>query len=237
MIHYKLLNILLHILLNNCEKKYTRKLLGLSNVCKKLHNSVNSIVINIIKSYYLENNNNNNNSNLHINFNVLFLYYLSWCNIHDIKFLENIKKKENNKFIINILNKKLNSGRFKEYKRLKSSLYHYNLIHVIYNNSNENILMLIRLGCSCKNINNILMTIFIDYYNYYKNSLIINTNINNHLLIIRHFLIFCTSDYSRSIYDLKLNKLIDHNTLQLLDKYLNKKKLLNHLRCNYGIVL
>lgn len=230
---YNLLNILLH----NCEKKYTRKLLSLSNVCKKLHNSINSIIINLVKSYYLQ----NKKDNLKFNFNVLFLYYLSWCNIEDIYFLKNIQKIEKNKFILNILNKKLNSGRFKNFICLQSPLYHYNLNSILFNiytltYQNNNILMLIRLGCSCKIINNILINILTDYYKYYNNTLIINININDHLLILRNFLIFCEPTYAKSIYELKFNKLIDYDTKNLLDKYLRKKKLLCYLRYNYGII-
>ena len=223
----------INILLYNCDKKYTRNILSLSNVCKKYHIILNSAIINLVKSYYIE----NKEHNLHkIKFNVIFLYYLSWCDIKDITLLEDIQKKETNKCIKHNLNKKLNSGRFEKYKRLQSPLYHYNLIHIIYNNSNihENILMLIRLSCSCKIINNILISILNDYYIHYKNTL--NINNNNHLLILRHFLIFCEANYAKSIFDLKNNKLIDYETKRLLDKYLRKKKLLSYLRYNYGII-
>lgn len=223
----------INILLYNCDKKYTRNILSLSNVCKKYHNILNSIIINLVKSYYIENREHNLYK---IKFNVIFLYYLSWCDIKDITLLEDIQKKETNKCIKHTLNKKLNSGRFEKYKRLQSPLYHYNLIHIIYNNSNiyENILMLIRLSCSCKIINNILISILNDYYIHYKNTL--NINNNNHLLILRHFLIFCEANYAKSIFDLKYNKLIDYETKRLLDKYLRKKKLLSYLRYNYGII-
>ena len=226
----------INILLYNCDKKYTRNILSLSNVCKKYHNILNSAIINLVKSYYIE----NKEHNLHkIKFNVNFLYYLSWCDIKDITLLEDIQKKETNKCIKHTLNKKINSGRFEKYKRLQSPLYHYNLIHIIYNNSNinENILMLIRLSCSCKIINNTLMAIFNDFYIHYKNTLIINNNKNNHLLILRHFLIFCEANYAKSIFNLKYNKLIDYETKRLLDKYLQKKKLLCYLRYKYGIII
>jgi len=225
----------INILLYNCDKKYTRNILSLSNVCKKYHNILNSIIINLVKSYYIE----NNEHNLHkIKFNVIFLYYLSWCDIKDITLLEDIQKKETNKCIKHTLNKKLNSGRFEKYKRLQSPLYYYNLIHIIYNNSNihENILILIRLSCSCKIINNTLMAIFNDFYIHYKNTLIIN-NKNNHLLILRHFFIFCEPYYAKSILDLKCNKLIDYDTKKLIDKYLQKKKLLCYLRYKHGIIV
>lgn len=228
---------IIYILLNNCDKKYTRKILSLSNVCKNYHNILNNIVINLVKSYYIE----NVEHNLHkIKFNMLFLYYLSWCDIKDIKFLEKLQtqklEKKMNKCILYNINLKLNSGRFENYKRLRLPLYHYNLIYVIYNNTNinENFLMLIRLACSCKIINNILMSILNDYYIHYKNTL--NINNNNHLLILRHFLIFCEANYAKSIFDLKYNKLIDYETKRLLDKYLRKKKLLSYLRYNYGII-
>ena len=42
---------------------------------------------------------------------------------------------------------------------------------------------------------------------------------------------------SQQLYELKYNKSIDYNTRKLLDKYLKKKKLLEHLRYNYGIIL
>ena len=231
---------IIHILLNICDKKYTRKILSLSNVCKNYHNTLNSIVINIVKLYYLE----DIEHNLHkIKFNILFLYYLSWCDIRDITFLEKLQtqklEKKMNKCILHNLNLKLNSGRFEKYKRLQSPLYHYNLIYVIYNNTNinENFLMLIRLACSCKIINNNLIYILTDYYIHFKKTLVINIKHSIHLLIIKHFLIFCEPTYAKSIFDLKYNKSLDYDTRRLLDKYLRKNKLISQLRYKHGIIL
>ena len=75
--------------------------------------------------------------NLHIiTFNLLFLYYLSWCNIKDITFLEDLQNKLNQKkikissFVVRRLHIKLNNNHFKEYKRLQYILYHHNFIHI-----------------------------------------------------------------------------------------------------------
>jgi len=242
---------IINILLYNCDKKNTRTILSLSNVCKSYHNILNSIAINIVKSYYIE----NIPHNLHkIQFNILFIYYLSWCNIKDITFLEQLQtqeiEKQTNKFILNKLHLKLNTGRFEKYKRLQSPLYYYDLIHVIYNNTvqnsnnmqnnnsqnSHNILML-RLGCSCKIINNNIICIITDYYITFKESLVINIEHNMHLLILKHFLIFCEPHYAKSIYELKCNKLVDYDTRRLLDMYLHKTKLICQLRYKHGIIL
>jgi hypothetical protein len=227
---------IINILLYNCDKKYTKNILGLSSVCKDFHKILNNIIITLVKSYYIENKEHNLYK---IKFNIIFLYYLSWCDIKDINLLEDIEKNETNKCIKNNLSKKLNSGRFEKYKRLQSPLYYYNLIHIIYNNSNipENILILIRLSCSCKIINNTLITIFNDYYITFKKTLVINIEHSIHLLVLKHFLIFCEPNYAKSIYELKCNKLLDYDTRRLLDKYLRKKKLICQLRYKHGIIL
>ena len=247
---------IINILLYNCDKKHTRKILCLSNVCKSYHNILNSITINIVKSYYVE----KIPHNLHkIQFNILFIYYLSWCNIKDITFLEQLQtqeiEKQTNKFILNKLHLKLNTGRFEKYKRLQSPLYYYDLINVLYNNEynnidtndmdtndsysndNINIILLIKLGCSTKIINKNVIDIFCDYYIHFKKTLVINIEHSIHLLILKHFLIFCEPHYAKSIYELKCNKSIDYYTRRLLDKYLHKKKLICQLRYKHGIIL
>lgn len=231
---------IINILLYSCKKTNIKIILKLSNISKEFHNILNNIAINIVKSYYNENIQYKLDK---IQFNLLFKYYLSWCDIKDITFLEQLQKQKIEKNISKYISYKLNlnTGRFMEYKRLQLPLYYYHFIYVLYNNyytnNNTNMILLIRLGCSTKLINNHIMTLFYDYYINFKKTLIINIQYSIHLLILKHFLIFCDPHYAKSIYELKSNKFIDYDTKRLLDKYLHKKKFINQLRCKHGIIL
>jgi hypothetical protein len=265
------------VLIQYCDKKHIKNILSLGNVSCKLHNKIKNMSTDIIKSYYIL----NKSYNLPIiTFNLVFLYYLSWCNIKDITFLEDLQNKSNQKkikissFVVRRLHIKLNNNYFKEYKRLQYILYHHNFIYILYNNyynitsvninsvninsvninsvnnitsvnniSNfnqenyDNMLLLIRLGCSCKIINNNLLHICTNYFLSFIKNINYTQNNVNHLLILRYFLIFCDASYSKLIYQLKCNKLIDYNTRKLLDKYIMKKKFITNLQCKHGIIL
>ena len=87
---------IISILIQYCNKKHIKNILNLGNVSCKLHNKIKNISTDIIKSYYILNKSHNLPI---ITFNLLFLYYLSWCNIKDITFLEDLQEKSNNKNI------------------------------------------------------------------------------------------------------------------------------------------
>ena len=223
-------NIIFLLYLNN-PNNYNRTIIKLSNCCKLFHNKFKKYMIEFVKQYLITNEILVNIGKLKVG----FIYYISWCNIKDTLFLENIKNKNIDKNIKKRLILELNRGKFKYYKDLQSKIYKYNLIKTLFDYSND-LGEIIKLGYSCKKINIHLKDLSCDYYKIYIETLIININYSNHLLIINYFLIFCEETYAKSIYELKY-KSIDYDTRKLLDKYLKKKKLLEYLRYNYGIIL